>query len=211
MLASPYTVGVAYSNPVAQALTRSTCSAVPIVDRFVPPLAVGRIPVTSLVRSTLEADTTPEEPFNTPVRVDFLIDFPVVHSNVVSCQSTEDDSIEVTSPQPAGVDQVPSPLQKVEELALVPEFRLVTGRLPVTSLARFTLEAESTQLVSFATPLAVDFFIVFQSVPENTTACESVELVSIEVTSQDPADENVGAEVAQEEVRTVPEAHRDTP
>lgn len=39
----------------------------------------------------------------------------------------------VTVPAPAGVDQVPSPRQKVEELAEVPEFRWVTPRFPVTS------------------------------------------------------------------------------
>ena len=38
----------------------------------------------------------------------------------------------VTVPVPAGVDHVPSPLQKVDEDADVPELRLVTGRFPVT-------------------------------------------------------------------------------
>ena len=38
-----------------------------------------------------------------------------------------------------GATQVPSPRQKVEEEALVPELRLVTGRLPVTPVARLTL------------------------------------------------------------------------
>lgn len=36
------------------------------------------------------------------------------------------------SPEPEGVDQVPSHLQNVEEDAEVPLFRLVTGRFPVT-------------------------------------------------------------------------------
>lgn len=39
---------------------------------------------------------------------------------------------EVTVPAPDGAAHVPSPRQKVEEDALVPELRLVTGRLPVT-------------------------------------------------------------------------------
>ena len=38
----------------------------------------------------------------------------------------------VTSPEDEGVAHVPSPLQKVEEEALVPEFKLPTGKLPVT-------------------------------------------------------------------------------
>ena len=44
----------------------------------------------------------------------------------------------VTVPAPAGVDHVPSPRQKVNADALVPEFKLVTGRLPVTCVARLT-------------------------------------------------------------------------
>ena len=38
----------------------------------------------------------------------------------------------VTVPPPAGVAQVPSPLQKVDELAPVPLLRFATGRLPET-------------------------------------------------------------------------------
>ena len=37
-----------------------------------------------------------------------------------------------TLPPPAGVAHDPSPRQKVDEDALVPEFRFVTGRFPVT-------------------------------------------------------------------------------
>lgn len=48
------------------------------------------------------------------------------------------------TPEPAGVPHVPSPLQKVEEEAEVPEFRCVTPRFPVTSeLAKSTAEEES--------------------------------------------------------------------
>lgn len=39
-------------------------------------------------------------------------------------------------PPPAGVAQAPSPRQNVLAEALVPEFRLVTGRLPVTPVVR---------------------------------------------------------------------------
>lgn len=44
----------------------------------------------------------------------------------------------VTVPPPAGVAHVPSPRQKVDELAAVPEFRLVTGRFPDTSVVKTT-------------------------------------------------------------------------
>lgn len=48
------------------------------------------------------------------------------------------NTIEVTVPLPGGAAHVPSPRQKVDALALVPEFRLVTGRFPVTSAVRLT-------------------------------------------------------------------------
>jgi hypothetical protein len=44
--------------------------------------------------------------------------------------------IVVTVPEPAGADHVPSPRQKVIELAPVPLLRLVTGRLPMTPVLR---------------------------------------------------------------------------
>jgi len=42
----------------------------------------------------------------------------------------------VTVPLVAGADQTPSPRQKVEALADVPLFKLVTGRLPVTPVTK---------------------------------------------------------------------------
>ena len=42
----------------------------------------------------------------------------------------------MTVPAPAGVAQAPSPRQNVDALADVPEFKLVTGRLPVTPVVR---------------------------------------------------------------------------
>ena len=70
-----------------------------------------------------------------------LIAFPVVPLNSTTSLST-DDAGPVTSPEPppppAGVAHVPSPRQKVVELAPVPLPRLETGRFPVTSDARFT-------------------------------------------------------------------------
>lgn len=47
-------------------------------------------------------------------------------------------------PPPAGVAQVPSPRQKVEDDADVPELRFVTGRLPVTPV----VSGNPVQLVS---------------------------------------------------------------
>jgi hypothetical protein len=47
----------------------------------------------------------------------------------------------------AGVPHVPSPLQNVEADALVPEFRLVTGRLPVTPLDKSTCAQAGLLLV----------------------------------------------------------------
>jgi len=47
-----------------------------------------------------------------------------------------DTSTLVTVPDPAGVDQMPSPRQNVDALADVPEFKLVTGRFPVTPVVR---------------------------------------------------------------------------
>ena len=44
----------------------------------------------------------------------------------------------VTVPLPGGAAHVPSPRQNVEALADVPEFKLVTGKLPLTSVVRLT-------------------------------------------------------------------------
>jgi hypothetical protein len=47
---------------------------------------------------------------------------------------------EVTVPAPTGVAHVPSPRQKVNAEAEVPLLRLVTGRFPVTWVAKLTLD-----------------------------------------------------------------------
>ena len=41
-------------------------------------------------------------------------------------------ALKVETPVPAGVPHVPSPRQKVDDVAEVPLFKFVTGRLPVT-------------------------------------------------------------------------------
>ena len=61
-------------------------------------------------------------------------------SNVVPDAAPDPELLSVSAlvvvpPPPAGVAQVPSPLQKVDEDAPVPEFRFVTGRFPVTPVA----------------------------------------------------------------------------
>ena len=60
----------------------------------------------------------------------------------------------IISPEPAGVAHVPSPRQYVDELALVPLLRLVTGRLPVTSADKSTL------LILLPVPLASKVLLV---------------------------------------------------
>ncbi len=56
-------------------------------------------------------------------------------SVIASTKSVKSSESAVTPPALA---QVPSPRQKVEDEAEVPLFRLVTGRSPVTPLARLT-------------------------------------------------------------------------
>jgi hypothetical protein len=63
------------------------------------------------------------------------ISFPVVESNLATALSTADTG-PTTSPVPVGVAHVPSPRQNVEPDALVPLFKLATGRLPVTPVER---------------------------------------------------------------------------
>ena len=65
----------------------------------------------------------------------FWTSLPVVPSNRTTALSTADAG-PTTSPVPVGVAQVPSPRQKVDADALVPLFRLVTGRFPVTPVER---------------------------------------------------------------------------
>ena len=48
---------------------------------------------------------------------------------------------------PEGATQVPSPLQKVEDVAPVPELRFVTGKFPVTPLLRSTCAQAGLLLV----------------------------------------------------------------
>jgi hypothetical protein len=62
---------------------------------------------------------------------------PVVESKRAIALSVEEAG-PTTSPEPLGVDQVPSPLQKELPEAPVPEFKLLTGRFPVTSAAKST-------------------------------------------------------------------------
>ena len=63
----------------------------------------------------------------------------------------------LVTPVPAGVAQDPSPRQNVVALALVPLFRFVTGRFPVTVVERSTFPhagAKPTPPDSKALPVA---------------------------------------------------------
>jgi len=109
-------------------------------------LVTGRFPVTSADKLTApKLGAPPAFPCNTVVVVPRL---PSVETAVVLPPITNWLIVSVppavTFPLPAGVAHVPSPLQKVLEDADVPEFRLVTGRFPVTSAERLTAENDGT-------------------------------------------------------------------
>jgi hypothetical protein len=104
-------VGVPKTGVVSVGLVDRTTLPVPVlVVTPVPPLATANVPVSVIV---------PDEVIGPPV-----VDKPVVPPATLT---------DVTVPAlAAGVAQVPSPLQNVVLDALVPLFRLATGRLPVT-------------------------------------------------------------------------------
>jgi hypothetical protein len=104
-----------------------------VLDAEVPEfkLPTGRFPETSLARATVPTENTPEVALTTPVPVALLIDVPEVPLKRTISESTEVPG-PTTSPPPAGLAQVPSPLQKVEPEAPVPLLRFPTGRFPVT-------------------------------------------------------------------------------
>lgn len=74
-------------------------------------------------------------------------------------------AILMTVPLPGGADQVPSPLQNVLEVALVPPLRLVTGRFPVTSV-----ESATGPNVGSPDPFPCRTVVVVPSVPSPTMA-----------------------------------------
>jgi hypothetical protein len=104
-------VGVPKTGVVNVGLVDKTTLPVPVlVVTPVPPLATAKVPVSVIV---------PDEVIGPPV-----VDKPVVPPATL---------IDVTVPALAGgVAQDPSPRQNVVADALVPEFKLVTGKLPVT-------------------------------------------------------------------------------
>jgi len=106
----------------------------------------GRLPVTSAVRLTAAKDGAPPAlPCKTVVVVpnDPSVDTAVVFPPMTSW-FTVNVPAAVTLPEPAGVAHVPSPLQNVLEDADVPEFRLATGKFPVTSAERLTAPKDGT-------------------------------------------------------------------
>lgn len=76
----------------------------------------------------------PVPPFATPrVPASVMVPEPVIGPpDVVRPVVPPETATLVTVPAPAGVAHVPSPRQKVEDDADVPEFKFVTGRFPVT-------------------------------------------------------------------------------
>jgi hypothetical protein len=56
----------------------------------------------------------------------------------VSHEGADRPTLDTVPLPPEGIAQVPSPRQKVEAEAPCPPFRLLTGRLPATSVPRFT-------------------------------------------------------------------------
>jgi hypothetical protein len=72
--------------------------------------------------------------------------------------------------------QVVSPLQNVVALALVPEFKFVTGKFPVTSDERLTLPVDKTPEVSLATPVPVDLLPSLPEVSANRTTSSTTEV-----------------------------------
>ena len=109
-------------------------------------LVTGRLPLTSAVSDTAANDGAPPAlPCNTVVvvprepRVETAVVFPpITNWLIVSVPPA------VTFPLPAGVAHVPSPRQKVELDADVPELRFVTGKFPVTSALRLTAPNDGT-------------------------------------------------------------------
>jgi hypothetical protein len=91
------------------------------------------------------------------------------------------------NPPEAGVCRVPSHLQNVVALAPVHAFKFATGKLPVTSLARFTCACvEYTPAVDFTNHVPVALLIVLPSTHENNaislstdTHCQSTLFVNV--------------------------------
>ena len=118
------------------------------LDALVPlfRLVTGRLPVTSAVKDTApKLGAPPAFPCKTVVVVP---SDPRVLTAVVLPPRTNwfivNVPAAVTFPDPAGVAHVPSPRQKVELLADVPELRFVTGKFPVTSALRLTALNDGT-------------------------------------------------------------------
>jgi hypothetical protein len=99
-------------------------------------LALEGVP--SHVATPVPSDVSPVPPLlaaSVPAMV--IVPDPVIGPpEVVRPVVPPETSTLVTVPEPAGVAQVPSPLQNVLDEADVPEFRFVTGRLPVTPVVR---------------------------------------------------------------------------
>lgn len=96
-----------------------------------------------------------------PVPVARLRVLPPVPEKSTTSLSTEEAVLVEASPPTGGVAHVPSPRQKVDDEAEVPELRFVTGRLPVTPEARDTLVMvfEAPEIVLFVRVAVAAFFV----------------------------------------------------
>jgi hypothetical protein len=92
------------------------------------------------------------EKYGIPPDVPAIVNAGVVVGLVtVTIPPVQPTVVTVPDAVPAGVPQVPSPLQNVVALAEVPEFKFVTGRLPVTLVVKLTKVVE----VDPVPPLAI--------------------------------------------------------
>lgn len=136
-------VDAVVSDVVILGLVPNTSTPVPVSSV----MAAARLAddgVPSQVATLAPNDVMPVPPLATgsavPERVTAKVPVVVTGLPVTLRKDGTDIATLVTDPLPPdGVAHVPLPHQKVVPLAPVPEFKLPTGRLPLTSAARFTV------------------------------------------------------------------------
>jgi len=121
----PVTSVVSATAPKVGAPPALPCSTVVVVPRLATVLiACNPLPIRMRLAVSAEAEVVQVAQAMVPV----VVIGPPVRGAVVPTELTE--------PEPPGIAHVPSPRQKVVAPAEVPELRLVTGRLPVTPVAK---------------------------------------------------------------------------
>ena len=160
---------------------RAVATPVPNDVIPVPPLATAKVPATVTAPAVAELGVRP-----------------VVPKEIV-----------VTAVE-ASVAHVPSPRQKVVELALVPEFRLATGRFPVTSEARRTVNVFDAPLIVLlvrvsvvALPTSVSVVAGKVSVPEAIAVATRAVVPDVAPVKFAPAEPIVGVVRLGEVARTL--------